>query len=224
GRPAAGPELGKHDRSGSEHAVGAAALRVPAERRPVRHGRLVQPVGRGPPVPLGQSMSEALLEISALRVDFHHDGQLVRAVDGLTYSVRRGQSVAVIGDYASGKTVSSRAIMGLLPRTARVSGSIRFEDVEMVGLPEKAMRAHRGRGVAMVFQDPTRSLNPTMRIGAQIREAIQTHNAKVSRAAAQDRALELLELVRLPAARERLEQYPHQLSGGMRQRVMIAIA
>ncbi len=94
---------------------------------------------------------------------------------------------------------------------------------EMVGLREKAMRHHRGRGVAMVFQDPTRSLNPTMRVGAQIREAIQTHE-NVSRASAQDRALELLELVRLPAARERLEQYPHQLSGGMRQRVMIAIA
>ena len=93
----------------------------------------------------------------------------------------------------------------------------------MVGLPDRVMREHRGRGVAMVFQDPTRSLNPTMRIGAQIREAIQTH-AEVSRAAARDRAVELLELVRLPAARERLEQYPHQLSGGMRQRVMIAIA
>jgi oligopeptide/dipeptide ABC transporter ATP-binding protein len=113
--------------------------------------------------------------------------------------------------------------MGLLPSTATVTGSIRFDDVEMVGLAEKAMRSHRGRGVAMVFQDPTRSLNPTMRIGAQIREAIQTHE-KSSRASAHDRALELLELVRLPAARERLEQYPHQLSGGMRQRVMIAIA
>jgi oligopeptide/dipeptide ABC transporter ATP-binding protein len=168
-------------------------------------------------------MSEALLEMSDLRVDFQHSGQIVRAVDGLTYSVSRGQTVAVIGESGSGKTVSSRAIMGLLPPTASVTGSIRFEDVEMVGLPEKTMREHRGRGVAMVFQDPTRSLNPTMRIGAQIREAIQTHH-KVPRPAAHERALELLELVRLPAARERLEQYPHQLSGGMRQRVMIAIA
>jgi oligopeptide/dipeptide ABC transporter ATP-binding protein len=169
-------------------------------------------------------MNDSLLEVSNLRVDFHGGGQLVRAVDGLSYAVARGQTVAVIGESGSGKTVSSRAIMGLLPPSAHVTGSILFDDVEMVGLPEKAMRAHRGRGVAMVFQDPTRSLNPTMRIGAQIREAIQTHAAKVSRAAAQDRALELLELVRLPAARERLEQYPHQLSGGMRQRVMIAIA
>jgi oligopeptide/dipeptide ABC transporter ATP-binding protein len=168
-------------------------------------------------------MSESLLEVSDLRVDFRHDGQLVRAVDGLTYSVQRGQTVAVIGESGSGKTVSSRAIMGLLGPTATVTGSIRFDGTEMVGLPEKAMREHRGRGVAMVFQDPTRSLNPTMRVGAQIREAIQTHE-KVARAAAQDRALELLELVRLPAARERLQQYPHQLSGGMRQRVMIAIA
>ncbi|MBV9337032.1 MAG: ABC transporter ATP-binding protein [Solirubrobacterales bacterium] len=168
-------------------------------------------------------MSASLLEVSNLRVDFQQDGLLVRAVDGLTYSVDRGQTVAVIGESGSGKTVSSRAIMGLLPPTASVTGSIRFDDVEMVGLSEDAMREHRGRGVAMVFQDPTRSLNPTMRIGAQIREAIQTHE-KVARAAAQDRAIELLELVRLPAARERLEQYPHQLSGGMRQRVMIAIA
>jgi len=168
-------------------------------------------------------VSEAVLEVENLRVDFRQPGQLVRAVDGLTYSVDRAQTVAVIGESGSGKTVSSRAIMGLLPPTARVTGSIRFDDVEMVGLPEKVMREHRGRGVAMVFQDPTRSLNPTMRIGAQIREAIQTHG-EVSRAAARDRAIELLELVRLPAARERLEQYPHQLSGGMRQRVMIAIA
>jgi oligopeptide/dipeptide ABC transporter ATP-binding protein len=169
-------------------------------------------------------MTDSLLEVAGLRVDFRHHGLLVRAVDGLTYSVSRGQTVAVIGESGSGKTVSSRAIMGLLPPTATVTGSIRFDGTEMVGLPEKAMRSHRGQGVAMVFQDPTRSLNPTMRIGAQIREAIQTHAAKVSRAAAQDRAFELLELVRLPAARERLEQYPHQLSGGMRQRVMIAIA
>ena len=168
-------------------------------------------------------MSESLLDVSDLRVDFRHDRQVVRAVDGLTYSVRRGQTVAVIGESGSGKTVSSRAVMGLLPPTATVTGSIRFEDTEMVGLAEKAMRRHRGRGVAMVFQDPTRSLNPTMRVGAQIREAIQTHE-NTSRGGAQDRALELLELVRLPAARERLEQYPHQLSGGMRQRVMIAIA
>ncbi len=168
-------------------------------------------------------MSDSLLDVSDLRVDFRHDGQRVRAVDGLTYSVSRGQTVAVIGESGSGKTVSSRAIMGLLPPTATVTGSIRFEGTEMVGLAEKTMRRHRGSGVAMVFQDPTRSLNPTMRVGAQIREAIQTHK-KTSRGSAHDRALELLELVRLPAARDRLEQYPHQLSGGMRQRVMIAIA
>jgi oligopeptide/dipeptide ABC transporter ATP-binding protein len=168
-------------------------------------------------------VSPPLLEVRDLRVDFRQDGRLVRAVDGLSYSVRSAQTVAMIGESGSGKTVSSRAIMALLPGTATVTGSIRFEGEELVGLSERAMRAHRGAAIAMVFQDPTRSLNPTMRIGAQISEAIRTH-ARASKAAAHDRAIELLELVRVPAARERLMQYPHQLSGGMRQRVMIAIA
>jgi oligopeptide/dipeptide ABC transporter ATP-binding protein len=165
-----------------------------------------------------------LLDVRDLRVDFRHAGGVVRAVDGLTYKVARARTAALIGESGSGKTVSSRAIMGLLPGSAHVSGSIRFEEQELVGLPESRLRALRGGAIAMVFQDPSRSLNPTMRIGAQITEAIHIHNRSVGKPAAFDRALELMELVRLPAARERFRQYPHQLSGGMRQRVMIAIA
>jgi oligopeptide/dipeptide ABC transporter ATP-binding protein len=164
-----------------------------------------------------------LLAVSDLRVDFHSAGRHVRAVDGLSYEVRRGQTVAMIGESGCGKTVSSRALMGLLPQTAHVAGSIRFDGQELVGLPERRIREYRGNSIAMVFQDPTRSLNPTMRIGAQIVEAVRAHG-DTSRDAARERALELMRLVRLPAVGERYEQYPHQLSGGMRQRIMIAIA
>jgi oligopeptide/dipeptide ABC transporter ATP-binding protein len=164
-----------------------------------------------------------LLAVSDLRVDFHTAGRHVRAVDGLSYDVHRGQTVAMIGESGCGKTVSSRALMGLLPRTATVTGSIHFDGQELVGLPERRIRQYRGTSIAMVFQDPTRSLNPTMRIGAQIVEAVRAHG-DTSRDAARERALELMRLVRLPAVGERYEQYPHQLSGGMRQRIMIAIA
>jgi oligopeptide/dipeptide ABC transporter ATP-binding protein len=164
-----------------------------------------------------------LLEVRDLRVDFHQGRRVVRAVDGLSYTLRRGRTLALIGESGSGKTVSSRAIMGLLPGSASVTGSIRFDDREVVGLPEGELRALRGCELAMVFQDPARSLNPTMKVGLQIAEAIHLHD-DVPNARAHERAVELMELVRLPDARRRFSQYPHQLSGGMRQRVMIAIA
>ena len=164
-----------------------------------------------------------LLEIQDLRVDFGRGATVVRAVDGLSYTLERAQTLAVIGESGAGKTVGARAIMGLLPASATVSGSIRFEGAELVGMPEPELRGYRGRAIAMVFQDPARSLNPTMRIGHQITEAVRMHR-EVSKVAAAERALDLMDLVRLPAARERFRQYPHQLSGGMRQRVMIAIA
>jgi oligopeptide/dipeptide ABC transporter ATP-binding protein len=168
-------------------------------------------------------MTAPLLEIGDLRVDFRQAGRVVRAVDGLSYQAEKARTLALIGESGSGKTVSARAIMGLLPETAHVSGSIRYEGQELVGLPERRMRTLRGSQIAMVFQDPARSLNPTLRVGEQITEAIHVHR-KATKAEAQDRAVELMELVRLPAARERFRQYPHQLSGGMRQRVMIAMA
>jgi oligopeptide/dipeptide ABC transporter ATP-binding protein len=184
-----------------------------AEHAPSPGARQAPPVGA----------DAALLAVSDLRVDFHAGGRHVRAVDGLRYEIARGQTVAMVGESGCGKTVSSRALMGLLPRTANVTGSARFEGRELVGLGERQMREIRGGSIAMVFQDPTRSLNPTMRVGEQIVESVRAHDP-TPRASARERAIELMRLVRLPATEERFHQYPHQLSGGMRQRVMIAIA
>jgi oligopeptide/dipeptide ABC transporter ATP-binding protein len=158
-----------------------------------------------------------------LRVHFSHGGRRITAVDGLSYTVSAGHTLAIIGESGSGKTVSSRAIVGLLPEAARVSGSIRFEGRELLGLSDREMRRHRGADIAMVFQDPSRSLNPTMRVGAQITEALRAHQ-ELDRQAARQRAIELLGVVRLPLPEQRFFEYPHQLSGGMRQRVVIAIA
>jgi oligopeptide/dipeptide ABC transporter ATP-binding protein len=168
-------------------------------------------------------MSEALLEVEDLRVGFAAGGLEVRAVDGVSFSVAPGNTLAIIGESGSGKTVSCRAIMGLLPSGANINGSARLRGTELIGLSDSEMRKHRGSDMAMVFQDPARSLNPTIRIGLQIAEAIRTHHT-VSKREAQTQAVELLRLVRIPAAERRFHEYPHQLSGGMRQRVMIAMA
>jgi oligopeptide/dipeptide ABC transporter ATP-binding protein len=168
-------------------------------------------------------MSDALLAVDNLRVAFAVGGREVRAVDGVSYRVEAGKTLAIIGESGSGKTVGCRAIMGLLPAGTMISGSARLLGSELIGLSDSQLRKHRGRDVAMVFQDPARSLNPTMRIGSQITEAIRTHR-KVSRSDAREQAVELLRLVRIPAPERRYHEYPHQLSGGMRQRVVIAIA
>ncbi|MFI7450222.1 ABC transporter ATP-binding protein [Nonomuraea sp. NPDC049714] len=164
-----------------------------------------------------------LLEVRDLRVRFSRGGRRVHAVNGLSYRLNAGEILAIIGESGSGKSVSARTLMGLLPPSAQVTGSARFAGTELLGLPEREMRGRRGAEIAMVFQDPARSLNPTMRIGAQITEAIRAHSA-LSRKQAAERAVELLKLVHLPAAERRFYEYPHQLSGGMRQRVVIAIA
>src|SRR5690242_12953005 len=165
----------------------------------------------------------ALLEVRDLSVTFASDRGPARVVHKLSYSVGHAETLAIIGESGSGKTVSSRAVMGLLPRTAKVSGSIRLTGRELVGLPEEQMRRHRGRVVSMVFQDPARSLNPTMKIGDQVAEAIKLQS-RVAKRQARQQAVELLGRVRLPSPERRFHEYPHQLSGGMRQRVMIAIA
>jgi oligopeptide/dipeptide ABC transporter ATP-binding protein len=173
-----------------------------------------------PDVPLRPS---PLLEVSDLHVTFRTRGGQVFAVQGISFTVEPGQTVAIIGESGSGKTVSAQAVMGILPRAARVSGSIKFKGDEIVGQSEHELRDYRGRCVAMVFQNPERSLNPTMRIGTQIAEAIQVH-VPVDHREAHNRAVELMRMVRLPAPERRFFEYPHQLSGGMRKRVVIAIA
>jgi oligopeptide/dipeptide ABC transporter ATP-binding protein len=168
-------------------------------------------------------VTEALLEVEDLKVTFPGRGRPVRAVDGVSYGVYPGQTLAIVGESGSGKTVSCRAVMGLLPPAAAITGSVRFAGTQLIGLTDDQLRRHRGADVAMVFQDPTRSLNPTMRIGSQIAEAIRAHQ-RVSKTQARQQAVDLLRLVRIPLPERRCTEYPHQLSGGMRQRVMIAIA
>jgi oligopeptide/dipeptide ABC transporter ATP-binding protein len=168
-------------------------------------------------------MNDTLLQVDDLHVRFDRGGQRVHAVNGLSYQLRAGRTLAIVGESGSGKTVSSRALMGLLPYHATVTGSARIDGIELIGKSEAQMRRHRGTDLAMIFQDPTRSLNPTMRIGAQITEAVRAHR-RVTPVAAKERAIELLSLVRIADPQRRFHEYPHQLSGGMRQRVMIAIA
>jgi oligopeptide/dipeptide ABC transporter ATP-binding protein len=169
-------------------------------------------------------VTDALLEVEDLKVTFPGSkNREVRAVDGVSYCVYAGQTLAVVGESGSGKTVSCRAVMGLLPPGAMVTGSARFSGAQLIGLTDEQLRQHRGANVAMVFQDPARSLNPTMRVGAQIAEAVRAHR-DVTKAEAKTQAVDLLRLVHIPLPERRSAEYPHQLSGGMRQRVMIAIA
>jgi oligopeptide/dipeptide ABC transporter ATP-binding protein len=169
------------------------------------------------------AVNAALLEVRDLSVTFPTDRGTAHVVRELSYSVNHTETLAIIGESGSGKTVSSRAVMGLLPPAAQVTGSVKLNGQELVGLSENEMRRHRGRDVAMVFQDPARSLNPTMKIGEQVTEAIRLH-ARIAKRQARQQAVDLLGQVRLPSPGRRFHEYPHQLSGGMRQRVMIAIA
>jgi oligopeptide/dipeptide ABC transporter ATP-binding protein len=172
--------------------------------------------GRGPD-------SDALLVVDDLTVTFPTDDGLVRAVRGVTYTVRSGEALGIVGESGSGKSVSSMAVMGLLPKNARITGSIRFRGRELIGLSEKEYSKLRGNKIAMIFQDPLTSLNPVYSIGFQIAEAVLAHN-DVSKDVALERAVELLGIVGIPFPEQRINSYPHELSGGMRQRVVIAIA
>jgi len=165
-----------------------------------------------------------LLEVRDLVTHFRTPRGLVRAVDGVTLSVERGESVGIVGESGSGKTVLSRSIMGLIsgPSVVR-TGSIVFDGNELIDRSDKQMREHWGRSMSMVFQDPMGSLNPLMRIGDQIAEPLRVH-LDMDRGTARKTAERLLADVRIPEPTRRLRQYPHELSGGMRQRVMIAIA
>ncbi|WP_116998537.1 ABC transporter ATP-binding protein [Desertimonas flava] len=167
---------------------------------------------------------DSLIEVEDLVTHFRTKRGLVRAVDGVSLRVDRAEAVGIVGESGSGKTVLSRSIMGLLsgPDVVR-SGSVRFEGDELVGRSTKQMRSVWGRSMAMVFQDPMGSLNPLMRIGDQIAEPLRVHLG-MDRTNANETAVKLLTDVRIPMPEARLRQYPHELSGGMRQRVMIAIA
>jgi peptide/nickel transport system ATP-binding protein len=167
---------------------------------------------------------EALLELSKLSVSFATDDGIVQAVDGIDLSLQRGRTLGVVGESGCGKSVTSLAIMGLLPpENSMVGGEVRFEGRDLLKAPSGEMRDLRGRRLAMIFQEPMTSLNPSYTIGDQIIEAIQRHQG-VGAAEARKRAIEMLTLVRIPSPEKRIDEYPHKLSGGMRQRAMIAMA
>ena len=168
---------------------------------------------------------EMLLEVVGLTTHFRTPRGVVRAVDGISFSLDAGHMLGVVGESGSGKTVLSRSIIGLTPRraVAEAGGQVLFEGLDLRSLAERDLRQVRGREIAMIFQDPMTALNPTMRVGRQIGEPLRYH-LRLSRAAARRRAVELLGEVGIPSPHERVDEYPHELSGGMRQRVMIAMA
>ncbi len=166
----------------------------------------------------------ALLEIKDLTVHFDTEDGLVKAVDGVSYTVDRGQTLGIVGESGSGKSVSSLTVMGLTRASnARISGEILFEGRDLLKASDADLRAIRGNDIAMIFQDPLSSLHPFYKVGKQIAEAVRVHN-DVSKAQAWDRAVEMLGLVGIPEPRKRADAYPHEFSGGMRQRAMIAMA
>jgi oligopeptide/dipeptide ABC transporter ATP-binding protein len=168
--------------------------------------------------------AEALLEVKNLRTTFFTADGPVHAVDNVSFNVRKGEALALVGESGCGKSVTAMSIMRLVAPPGKITaGQVRFKGRNLAELSERDMRHVRGNDIAMVFQEPMTSLNPVFKIGAQVAEAIRIHR-KVSRKEARKRAGEMLELVAIPDPIKRLDDYPHQLSGGMRQRVMIAMA
>ena len=171
------------------------------------------------------SAGAPLLSVEDLRVRFRTEDGYVQAVDGVSFNVAPGEVVAIVGESGSGKSVTTMTLMGLTRSpNATFDGSAYFEGVELVRASNEELRRIRGARIAMVFQDPMSSLNPVHRIGRQIAEQIRAHDREISKEAALDRAVELMERVGIPRARDRARAYPHEFSGGMRQRVMIAMA
>jgi peptide/nickel transport system ATP-binding protein len=166
---------------------------------------------------------KAFLAMRDLRVQFPTDDGVVKAVDGLSFEVERGKTLGIVGESGSGKSVTSLSIMGLHGKGARISGEIWLDGQELVSASKEDVRKLRGDKMAMIFQDPLSSMHPFYTVGNQIIEAYRVHN-KVSKAAARKRAIDMLDLVGIPQADKRVDDYPHQFSGGMRQRAMIAMA
>ena len=177
------------------------------------------------PPPTTHRGEEPLLSVRDLRVTFTRQGEEpFKAVDGVSFDVRPGQTVGLVGESGCGKSVTSLAIMGLLPKRGNhVEGEATFEGTNLLALDEKAMRERRGRDIAMIFQDPLSSLNPVVPVGLQVTEVLERHRG-MSRRAAQPVARDLLKRVGIPDPDRRLKDYPHQMSGGMRQRALIAMA
>jgi oligopeptide/dipeptide ABC transporter ATP-binding protein len=168
--------------------------------------------------------SRTVLEVDDLRVEFPTDDGPLAAVDHLSFELHRNEVLGVVGESGSGKSVTAMAILGLLPRRARVTGSVRVGGMELVGATERDLNTVRGNEIAIVFQDALAALNPVYRVGDQIAEAIRVHQRGLDRSAVHQRVVELLDLVGIPQPQDRAEQFPHEYSGGMRQRAMIAMA
>ena len=169
-------------------------------------------------------MSEPLLSVEDLRVSFRTDDGIVRAVDGISYTVAPGHTLGIVGESGSGKTVSSLTTLGLTRSPmAKIEGRIMFAGQDLVTMDDDKLRRIRGNDVSMIFQDPLSAMHPFYKVGWQLAEAMQAHNA-LSKSAARARAAELLALVGIPDPKRRVDQYPHEFSGGMRQRAMIAMA
>lgn len=167
--------------------------------------------------------SEVLLNVDDLKVTFPSEDGNVLAVRGVSYQVRKNEVFGIVGESGSGKSVSTMALMGLLPRTAHIDGSASYLGQELLGVPDREVRKLRGNRISMIFQDPMTSLNPVYTIGKQLAEVVRAHHA-VSPKQAKTQAIDALTAVGIPQARQRADNYPHEFSGGMRQRVMIAMA
>jgi peptide/nickel transport system ATP-binding protein len=176
------------------------------------------------PAPVSSPPGAPLLEVSGLRTSFATRAGVVRAVTGVDFSIARGEVLGLVGESGCGKSVTSLSILGLVARPGRVeAGTVRFDGRDLVTLPEPELRKVRGDRIAMIFQQPTSSLNPVMQVGDQIGEVLELHR-NMKRRAAHDRVLELMRLVGIPDPERRIRAYPHEMSGGMAQRVMIAMA
>jgi len=177
------------------------------------------------PAPGAAATSAAYLELRDVKVHFPTDDGLVKAVDGLSFAIDRGQTIGIVGESGSGKSVTSQAILGLHRRTrAKTSGQIILDGEDLMSVSNERLRHLRGNKMAMVFQDPLSALHPYYTVGAQIVEGIRVHHSDMSKAAAKTRVLDLLGRVGIPNPKKRIDQYPHEFSGGMRQRAMIAMA
>lgn len=165
-----------------------------------------------------------LLEVSSLQTHFRSAAGINRAVDGLNFHIDAGETLAIVGESGCGKSVTSMSILRLIPdKAGKISGSVRFDGRDLLSLSDKEMRDIRGNEISMIFQEPMTSLNPVLTVGWQISETLRLHQ-RLNRREARDRAIEMLRLVGIPAPERRVKEYPHQLSGGMRQRIMIAMA